>query len=102
MSGQHDSLVMALSFILYAMEYKEKDLRKFKHLKSESIKMINNVALLNKERHELDQVDKFIMNNKNIDIYKYDYDNELYGLDKFKEDDKTDNSNFINFISKMN
>ena len=102
MSGQHDDLVMALSFILYAMEYKEKDLRKFKHLKSESIKMINNVALLNKERHELDQVDKFIMNNKNIDIYKYDYDNELYGLDKFKEDDKTDNSNFINFISKMN
>ena len=46
MSGQHDDLVMALSFILYTMEYKEKDLRKFKHLKSESIKMINNVALL--------------------------------------------------------
>lgn len=102
MSGQHDDLVMALSFILYAMEYKEKDLRKFKHLKSDSIKMINSVALLNKEKHELDQVDKFLLNNKNIDIYKYDYDNELYGLDKFKEENNTDNTNFINFISKMN
>ena len=92
---------MALSFILYTMEYKEKDLRKFKHLKSDSIKMINSVAfLLNKEKHELDQVDKFLLNNKNIDIYKYDYDNKLYCVDKFKEDNNKDNTNFINFISK--
>lgn len=100
--GRHDDMVMALAFILYLLEYKDKDLARFRKYSKEMIQNIKKITSLNLIGIE-DSLNENPYNYKNKDIMtteqfiravdsnfkfskSYDsYDPSDYGLDKFKD-----------------
>lgn len=98
-SGQHDDLIMALSFILYLLEYKEKDLKRFKYYSSKEIASINNISKLNNIsiNNESDTISK--LHKMGYDLNLRYPDREVQNLDIFKE---CGNSSFMSFIVDMN
>lgn len=101
--GRHDDMVLALSFILYLLEYRDKDLSRFRKYSKETIQSIRKITSLNfvnleeKEKKIKDSAyltsDQFIemSNSQSFAIYNSsdDYDSSDYGLGAFKEKTNT-------------
>ena len=98
--GQHDDLVMALSFILYLLEYKEKELNQFKTLSVSGLTQLNKIVDLNRKELVLSHTDRVIREySKYAD--KTEYADGVFDLSAFKVNDN-DGRNMLRFITNLN
>ena len=98
--GQHDDLVMALSFILYLLEYKEKELNQFKTLSVSGLTQLNKIVDLNRKELVLSHTDRVIREySKYAD--KTEYADGAFDLSAFKVNDN-DGKNMLRFITNLN
>lgn len=101
--GRHDDMVMALSFILYILDYAPDTLKRFLRIPADVKRNINQVSRLNQAEIQSDSQREFLKNiiqdplNPQLLQHMIDhiqatvsnepyYDSAIYGLDRFKKE----------------